>query len=277
MIAASEGYIESPEGLHDIIKDTFLSYKVILIICGSILGCCALTFLFCNVFVMIHWTFSLCIYIAYSIANALLGSFIGLIKVNDVNHPILSRIPYYPILFIFVILNFVLLIIALVVSCLGWADKFAAGIRTMGMKATETFRIILNVLSIVVFFAAIFSLGGKWVFPVGIIVFIMDILILLLHLVIINEIFDKRIYQITKRNPIELAFYLLASSSSIIFINIVLLPTIGIRFFSNETLINNFATNSKNQTTVGSKSEIKQKKTKTKVKIVTTGLKHFLF
>jgi len=274
IILASELYIAFPDGLNNFILSSFLKYRIIIILLGVVRVIIGLLLLFFGLFTRIHLIFSLLIWIAYVISNCLFGAFVSLILVNTSSDPFTSRIPNYAIIAVVTIFIIIILVVSLIISLVGTANKFAANIKRFAMNNTYIFRIFLFLLTIVVLINALpfknFTKIPSW----GVLI-LMAFIVAFFFLSIVNEVFDRNSYAINKRNAIEMSFYMLVVSSDFLFIITILLPSLGVRLFTNQILLTNVPTSSRNDPLQSQQQ--KNSKTKVNVKKFSSGIQQLLF
>lgn len=243
MVIATEVYIAYPQTFNNMIMNTFLKYKILLYIIGGIRGFVGLLLLFFRIFLKIPTLGSIIIWFIFVIANAVFGAFVGLIWVDDSASGVMSRLPLYLLIVIVTIIVIITLVVALIVTLLGPANRFAASMKVFARNNTKFLRLTLWILGLVIFFGSLPFEEFKGIFP-GFLLFFSLLIETLLFLVVVNEVFDRQEYSIHRRNPIEMSFYMIMTVSDVMFIITILLPTVGIRIFSNDTIMTNLQTSS---------------------------------
>lgn len=270
IVVATELYIAFPKGFNNMISNTFLKYKIFILIIGIVRTLIGLLFLFLKVFLRPNWVVSLILWGIYAVGNAIFGAFIGLIMVDASSDVITSRLPIYIIVSVLTLLNVIILTIGLIVSCLGPANKIGSSVKRFAVSNTSILRGVLFILTLVVLFNGLPFEDFKHT-PSWSVLILMAFLIAFLFLVVVDELYDKMNYAKNKRNAMEMSFYLLFVSSDFLFVITVLIPSIGIRLFNN-VIISNLSTSNK----VPTNTETNAKKS-TKIKKFSSGLMEFFF
>jgi len=272
IVVGTELYIAFPNGFDNMISNTFLKYKIFILIVGIVRTLIGLLFLFLKIFLRPHWIVSLGLWGLYAVGNAIFGAFVGLIMVDSSSDKITSRVPIYTIVGVLTLLNAIILMVGFVISCLGPANKIGATVKRFAVENTSILRGILFSLTLIVMFNGLpfenFKNTPSWA-----ILILMAFLVAFLFLVIVDELFDRNNYASNKRNAMEMSFYLLFTSSDFLFVITILIPSIGVRLFTNSTIISNLGTSNKH----GAAPTNTETRERSKLKKFSSGLSELFF
>jgi len=272
IVIATELYIAFPNGFDNMISKTFLKYKIFILIVGIVRTLIGLLFLFLKVFMRPHRIISLILWSAYVVGNAIFGAFVGLIMVDTSSDPITSRIPIYTIVGVFTLMNVISLVVGLVVSCLGPENKIGSTIKRFAIANTTILRVILFILTFVIMFNGLPFENFKNT-PAWSILILMAFLVGFLFLVVVSELYDRQNYALKRTNEMETSFRLLLTSSDFLFVIMILIPSIGVRLFTNSTVISNLGTSNRH----GTPPTNTETKEKSRLKNFSSGLVELFF